>query len=166
MGSALGNVFRWLAGIIAAFDRPAERRSQQAHPASDIAVESRACSAEAEGVTAERSATELTSVVLHTDPVVVDDGFASDVRVNRVAALPDGQEIQRRRDLVRALFNDFWSGYDNKPASFVDRLDQAERYLNERLIACGESWTLDAATRKLLGLPPSLNSPDGGKGRI
>jgi hypothetical protein len=35
----------------------------------------------------------------------------------------------------------------------VDRLDQAEIYLNDRLTACGEYWQLDAKTRKLLGLP-------------
>ena len=53
-------------------------------------------------------------------------------------------------ELVRAMFNDFWSGCDDKPAAFVDRLDQAEPYLNERLTACGEFWQLDAATRKML----------------
>lgn len=70
---------------------------------------------------------------------------------------PDQQEIQRRRELVRALFNDFWKGNDEKPATFVDRLNQAERYLNERLIERGEPWQLDAATRKMLGLPPRAN---------
>jgi hypothetical protein len=70
---------------------------------------------------------------------------------------PDQQEIQRRRELVRALFNDFWKGNDEKPATFVDRLNQAEGYLNERLIERGESWQLDTATRKMLGLPPRAN---------
>jgi hypothetical protein len=42
-----------------------------------------------------------------------------------------------KRELV---FNDFWTGNDDKPATFVDRLNQAEAYLNERLTACGESW--------------------------
>jgi hypothetical protein len=71
--------------------------------------------------------------------------------------LPDQQEIQRRRELVRALFNDFWKGNDEKPATFVDRLNQAEGYLNERLTERGEPWQLDAATRKMLGLPPRAN---------
>jgi hypothetical protein len=70
---------------------------------------------------------------------------------------PDQQEIQRRRELVRALFNDFWKGNDEKPATFVDRLNQAEGYLNERLIERGESWQLNAGTRKMLGLPPRAN---------
>jgi len=36
----------------------------------------------------------------------------------------------------------------------VERLDQAEDYLNERLTANGEVWRLDAKTRIMLGLPP------------
>ncbi len=64
------------------------------------------------------------------------------------------QEIERRRSLVRALFNDFWSGIHDKPAAFVERLDQAEDYLNGRLTANGEVWRLDAKTRVMLGLPP------------
>ena len=70
---------------------------------------------------------------------------------------PDRQEIQRRRELVRALFNDFWNGSGDKPVTFVDRLNQAETYLNERLTARGEPWQLDAGTRKMLGLPPRAN---------
>jgi hypothetical protein len=81
-----------------------------------------------------------------------------ETQVNIISAIPpDRQEIQRRRELVRALFNDFWNGNDDKPVTFVDRLNQAEAYLNERLTACGESWQLDANTRKVLGLPPRAN---------
>jgi hypothetical protein len=64
------------------------------------------------------------------------------------------QEIERRRSLVRAFFNDFWSGTHDKPAAFGERLDQAEDYLNERLATDGEGWRLDAKTRIMLGLPP------------
>jgi hypothetical protein len=63
------------------------------------------------------------------------------------------QEVERRRGLVRAFFNDFWSGTHDKPAAFAERLDQAEDYLNERLTANGEGWLLDAKTRIMLGLP-------------
>ena len=69
------------------------------------------------------------------------------------AIAPDPGENQRRRELVRTFFNDFWSGRDDKPATFQQRLDQAETYLNERLAACGESWRFDADARKALGLP-------------
>jgi hypothetical protein len=64
------------------------------------------------------------------------------------------QEIERRRSLVRAFFNDFWSGMHDKPAAFGERLDRAEDYLNGRLTANGEVWRLDAKTRIMLGLPP------------
>jgi hypothetical protein len=62
-------------------------------------------------------------------------------------------------NLVRTLFNDFWSGAHNKPTAFVERLDQAEDYLNERLAANGEFWRLDPNTRAMLGLPPRSSSP-------
>jgi hypothetical protein len=51
-------------------------------------------------------------------------------------------------------FFDYWNGTYEKPAAFVERLDQAEDYLNERLAASREIWQLDAKTRVMLGLPP------------
>jgi Zinc-binding dehydrogenase len=71
--------------------------------------------------------------------------------------LPDQQELERRRDIVRRFFNDFWKSADIKPATFAERLNQAEGYINERLAACGEIWRLNSATRKQLGLPPHSN---------
>jgi hypothetical protein len=90
---------------------------------------------------------------------VIIDPDTHETQTNRVARIvPDDQEVQRRRDLVRGLFNDFWSGSYDKPAAFADRLAQAEPYINERLTACGEFWRLDAETRITLGLPPTKNS--------
>ena len=87
-----------------------------------------------------------------------------DAQVSPIAHIvPDQQEIQRRRDLVRTLFNDFWSGSNDKPTGFADRLNQAENYINERLTACGELWQLDAKTRAILSLPPGSNSSNKGK---
>jgi hypothetical protein len=68
---------------------------------------------------------------------------------------PSQEEIDRRRGMVRAFFNDYWSSTDEKPASFAERLDRAESYINERVAAGGEAWRLGPATRKQLGLPPS-----------
>jgi hypothetical protein len=68
---------------------------------------------------------------------------------------PSQQEIDRRRAMVRAFFNDYWSSADDKPASFAERLDRAEGYINERVAAGGEAWRLGPGTRKQLGLPPS-----------
>src|SRR6266480_5839797 len=88
-----------------------------------------------------------------TAPVTTD--VMVDPDVNRAAHIVlDDQEIQRRRDLVRMLFNDFWSAAYEKPAGFVERLDQAEDYVNDRLAANGEAWRLDSKTRVMLGLPP------------
>jgi hypothetical protein len=88
----------------------------------------------------------------------------ADVKVDQIDSAastePVREEIQPRRDLVRTLFNDFWSNAHDKPAAFVQRLDQAEDYLNERLAASGELWRLDTNTRVMLGLPPRANSPN------
>jgi hypothetical protein len=137
----VGKLLRWIAGIGAAFKRPAEYFSPPTSPPSDIAHESGAES-----------------------PVVEDETSAAEVELAQATPVdvistipPNRHEIQRRRELVRALFNDFWNGNDDKPATFVDRFNQAEAYLNERLTACGESWQLDVNTRKMLGLPPRAN---------
>ena len=74
--------------------------------------------------------------------------------------VPEQQEIERRRNVIRMLFNDFWNGIYDKPAAFVDRLDQAEDYVNERLAANGEFWRLDDKTRRMLCLPRRSNTTD------
>ena len=70
----------------------------------------------------------------------------------------DEAEIQRLRNLVRTFFNDFWTGAYEKPAGFLERLDQAENYVNDRLTANGEAWRLDSKTRAMLGLPSRVVS--------
>jgi hypothetical protein len=72
----------------------------------------------------------------------------------KTEASPDQQEIERRREIVRRFFNDFWMSTDAKPRTFAERLNRAEGHINERLAARGETWQLDAASRKQLGLPP------------
>jgi hypothetical protein len=69
-------------------------------------------------------------------------------------ASPNQQEIERRREIVRQFFNDFWVSAEDKPSTFAERLNRAEGHINERLAARGETWQLDAASRKRLGLPP------------
>jgi hypothetical protein len=99
--------------------------------------------------------------IIATGPVRLDVSDEADAGIDPIAhPVADQQEIERRRNLVRLLFNDFWSGIDDKPTAFVDRLNQAEDYLNERLAANGEFWRLDAETRVMLGLPPRSNPPD------
>ena len=64
------------------------------------------------------------------------------------------QEIARRREIVRQFFIDFWRSTDDKPSTFAECLNRDEGHINERLAARGETWQLDAASRKRLGLPP------------
>ncbi len=94
------------------------------------------------------------------DPMASADDVAiqdeSEISVE-TESLPNQQEIERRREIVRQLFNDFWKSAEHKPATFAERLNQAEDYINERLAARGEAWQLDAVTRKQLGLPLSKN---------
>lgn len=146
MRGAVGNVWQWFAGFRARFKKPTERVSRPIPPVSDIAgkaVPERAAGGAVANTTVRESATVSTA----------------DAEIS--GALPDQQEIRRRRDLVRVLFNEFWSGQDDKPAAFVDRLDRAEPYLNERLAGGGELWQLDADARKMLGLPPRRLFEDG-----
>ena len=77
----------------------------------------------------------------------------SQISITSEASL-NKQEIERRREIVRQFFNDFWMSTDDKPRTFAERLNRAEDHINERLAARGETWQLDATTRKQLGLPP------------
>jgi len=164
-------ILRWLAEVVAAIIQPIRYFSRPTYSASsNVTAEKRADSvvegAQAVVTVAEDAVARPTTVNSFTAPVTADVMVDSDAQTNRAAHIVLGdQEIQRRRDLVRAFFNDFWSESDDKPAAFVDRLDQAESYVNERLTAGGEFWRLDAETRPMLGLPPRSNSPDKRKDR-
>jgi hypothetical protein len=164
----MGKLSRWIAGIGAAFKKPAEFFSRPASPPSSVPEETAAESAVAEDkatatvevedkapATAEVEVGHATEadVASTIPPAEVEVGHATEAHVTSTVP-PDQQEIQRRRELVRALFNDFWNGSDDKPATFVDRLNRAETHLNAQLAARGEPWQLDANTRKMLGLPP------------
>ncbi len=131
-------------------------------PASHIAGESRTKSATEEArviAAANESATiQPVTGVSFPAPASADAKVEPDTHVNHVPPiLLDQHEIQHRRDLIRTLFNDFWDGASDKPRAFVERLDQAETYLNERLTVLGEFWQLDTNTRVMLGLPPRSN---------
>jgi hypothetical protein len=62
---------------------------------------------------------------------------------------------ESRRKLIRQLFNEYWNGVEEKPPTFAERLEIAERYINEQLTGRNVGWRLDAITRKQLGLPSS-----------
>lgn len=141
----LGEGFwRRFAEIAAAIFKPTKYFLRPSHPAS-----------------AENFAqiAAVTPEAFVTSPVVADVHVDLDARIDCITQSElSSQEIERRRNLVRTFFNDFWSGAHDKPAAFVQRLDQAEDYLNERLAADGEFWRLDARTRAMLRLPPRSNS--------
>ena len=160
-------VLRWLAGIVAVIIHPFGYFSRPTHPeSSDVAAEKHADGvveeAQAVATTIEDAVVRPTTVKSFTSPVTADVIVDPDVNLAAHIVLDD-QEIRRRRDLVRTLFNDFWTVAYEKPAAFVERLDQAEDYVNERLAASGEFWQLDAKTRTMLGLPPRANSRNSGK---
>src|SRR5262249_32508198 len=118
------SIFRWFVGIGAALFKWAKYSLRPSYPAPTENL-------------AENAA--ATAGALAIMPA------GTDVNVG-----PDTQEIERRRNLVRILFNDFWTGAHDKPTAFAKRLDPAEDYLNERLAANGEFWRLDSNTRAML----------------
>jgi hypothetical protein len=151
-------VLRWFAQISAALIKPTKYFLKTKHFASDekraesTLQEAGAVAAATEDVVANLT---TTTTKFFTVPDTAEAKVDTDAQIDTAAStVPDQEEIQRRRDLVRMLFNDFWSGAYEKPAAFVERLDRAEDYLNERLTANGELWRLDATTRAMLGLPP------------
>jgi hypothetical protein len=151
-GGVAANIFRWFVRLGAAAKhilRPTGPACPKS-PADAGAESSQAENTGAKPTTAESFAAPLTTAV----SAERDSGIKG-----LAPCIPDKQEIERRRDLVRTLFNDFWSGAHDKPVAFLERLDQAEDYVNERLMACGEFWRLDTNTRVMLGLPPRANSP-------
>ena len=155
---------RWFAEIGRLVNTVTKHFLRPGHPASQFTAEQRA-EGGAEEAGAVATATE-NAIGNPTTGKSLTVPITADVKVDPDAPIAlDQEEIQRRRNLVRMLFNDFWSGAFEKPAAFVERLDQAEDYVNERLAASGKFWQLDAKTRVTLGLPPRANSPNNGKNR-
>jgi hypothetical protein len=94
---------------------------------------------------------ELEGVASGAESIVVRPGNPTSTKTEDT---PSQQELVRRREIARQFFNDFWRSTDDKPSTFAERLNRAEGHINERLAARGETWQLDAKTRKQLGLPP------------
>jgi hypothetical protein len=162
MRGTVENILQWFAGISAALKKPIRHFSRARYSVSDIAAAEKAG---AVATATETTVATLTANATFVAAVTVDAKIGQDAQVSGVAPIPpDQQEVQRRRELIRTLFNDFWSERDDKPRAFVDRLNEAETYLNERLAACGELWQLNAKTRKMLSLPPRSNPHNKGNG--
>jgi hypothetical protein len=158
-----GVLERWLGAIGRSVNSVIQHFLRRRNPASQFKAEEPADYDTQEAVVTpiENGIVDLAITKTFTVPITAGVNVDTDTPIDIAAStVVDQEEIQRRRNLVRMLFNDFWSGAYEKPAAFVERLNQAEDYLNERLTANGEAWRLDATTRTLLGLPPRSSSPD------
>jgi hypothetical protein len=158
-------VLRWFAQIGAAVIKRTRYFLRTSYPASDEKrAESALEEAGAIATATENVVANLTTTTSFTVPAAAGVKVDTDAQTDSAAStVLEQEEIQRRRNLVRTLFNDFWSGAYEKPASFVERLDEAEDYVNERLAETGEFWQLDAKTRVTLGLPPRSHPSNNGK---
>jgi hypothetical protein len=153
----IGGMVSKILKLLAAIGAVANHFARPRHPSS----------AQGPAAGAALGVSVATDVSVEPDPQIIPITDAeikpnTDADVNRIAdgqinpitdTVPEQQEIERRRNVIRSLFNDFWIGIHDKPAAFVDRLDQAEDYVNERLAASGEFWRLDDKSRRMLGLP-------------
>src|SRR5262245_17204872 len=84
-----------------------------------------------------------------------DEGAIANPPGQETNAISVQQDAESRRKLIRQLFNEYWTGVEDKPPTFAERLKIAEGYINERLADREVGWRLDAVTRKELGLPSS-----------
>ena len=153
----IGNAF--IANAFKIFDalihprRPAIDRS--AEPASrETAVEAPAVSPPI-SVPHLEPAPEIDALPIQDALPIPDEGAIEAPPSQQADALPVEEDAESRRQLIRQLFNEYWTGIEDKPPTFAERLDVAENYINGRLAARDVVWRLDAATRKELGLPSS-----------
>jgi hypothetical protein len=115
-----------------------------------------------EGLTSEAPADNTAASSLRVELASKADALAphdeSDIETSpaeRIESSPVQLDDESRRKLIRQLFNEYWKGIEDKPPTFAERLDIAERYINEQLASRDIGWRLDAITRKQLGLPSS-----------
>jgi hypothetical protein len=157
--------FAAIGAILTNFLRPSRRGPAEKQAESGAMEPEAEVEAEAEAeVEVEVEAEAEAEAEAANAPFAADVNVDSGLEIKTVEnSVPDQQEIERRRNLVRMFFNDYWREVFDKPAAFVERLDQAEDYLNERLAANRELWRVDAKTRLMLGLPPRVTSPESTK---
>jgi len=65
----------------------------------------------------------------------------------KTGASPNRQEIERRREIVRQFFNDFWVSDKDNLGIFAERLNRAEGHINERLAARAKHLSAAALSR-------------------
>jgi hypothetical protein len=149
MGDGVG----WITHAFRLFDAliNPRRRPQPDPPVATLAGES---------VAPEAPAGDSTAAIVHLKPAPETDEAApldqTEIEASPAAPIespPVQWDDESRRKLIRQLFNEYWTGIEDKPPTFAERLEIAERYINERLADRDVGWSLDAVTRKQLGLP-------------
>ena len=151
----MGDGGSWIAQAFKLFDALINPRRS---PQPDQPVATASC----EGLTPQSPAGNSAASTLHLEPPSATDALApsdeSTVEPSPAAQIensPVQRDDESRRKLIRQLFNEYWNGVEDKPPTFAERLEIAERYINEQLAGRDVGWRLDAMTRKQLGLPLS-----------
>jgi hypothetical protein len=143
----IASTFKILEGLIG-LRRPPPPDGSDARPSQDPMPEALAVSP-SDAILAPEPVTE-------TDALPPPDETEIEIPpAQEIEALPVQEDDDSRRKLIRQLFNEYWTGLDDKPPTFAKRLEMAEGYINDRLADRHVGWRLDAVTRKQLGLPAS-----------
>jgi len=136
----LNDLLRWLAEIGRPLNSAIRYFSRSKYLSSQFTAEQHAAAGAEEAgalrTPIENGNAESDDYKTFTVPITADLKVKTPIDGAATIVL-DQVEIQRRRDLVRTMFNDFWSGAHEKPAAFVERLNQAGR-LSER--AFNSEW--------------------------
>jgi hypothetical protein len=149
------NGVSWIAQAFKVFDALINpwRSPQPDPPVAPMASESLTPEVPADNPAASSFRLELASeadaLAPHDDP---EPGTSLS---EQIESPPVQLDDESGRKLIRQLFNEYWNGIEDKPAAFAERLEIAERYINEQLASRDVGWRLDAITRKQLGLPSS-----------
>jgi hypothetical protein len=151
----MGDGGNWIAQAFKLFDALINpRRSQQ--PDQPVAIAS--CGDLTPEAPADKSAASSPRLELASEADALALHDASEVETSpaeQIESPPVQPDDESRRRLIRQLFNEYWNGIEDKPPIFAERLEIAERYINDQLASRDIGWRLDALTRKQLGLPSS-----------
>jgi len=151
----MGEGVRWIAQAFKLFDAliNPRRSSQLGPPVATAPSEEPTPAAPADDPAASSFHVELASeadaLASHGEPELETSPS------EQIESLPVQLDDESRRKLIRQLFNEYWNGIEDKPPTFAERLEIAERYINDQLASRDVGWRLDAITRKQLGLPSS-----------
>jgi len=145
----------WIAQAFKLFDALINPRKSPP-PDAPIATESY------EGLTSEAPADDTVApsvrIELAADADALRPHDEADIETPPPAPIerpPVQWDDESRRKLIRQLFTEYWNGVEDKPPTFAERLEIAERYINDQLASRDVGWRLDAITRQQLGLPAS-----------